>query len=127
MNKFTKLLFIILFGLSVTELRSQVVINEYSAANFSSITDNFGDTPDWIEIYNAGGAPVNLSNYYLSDKITDPLKWPMPNININPGQRIIFWASNRNTVIGANYHTNFKITQSEGNDIISIADNMANI
>lgn len=117
----------VILSIGMHSLIAQVVINEYSAANFSTTMDNYGDTPDWIELYNAGGAAVNLSNYFLSDKITNPLKWQLPNININPGQRIIFWASNRNTVVGTNYHTNFKITQSEGTDVISLADNMANI
>lgn len=127
MNNFYKFLFILSLGVFIPQLRSQVVINEYSAANFSTTTDNFGDTPDWIELYNAGGSVVNIGNYYLSDKVTNPLKWQCPNININPGERIRFWASNRNTIIGTDYHTNFKITQSEGNDVISLADNMANI
>jgi gliding motility-associated-like protein len=127
MNKYIHYLVCFVFFLAFQPVKAQVVINEYSAANFSTITDNFGDTPDWIELYNAGGSAVNLSNYFLSDKITNPLKWQLPNINMNPGQRIIFWASNRNTIIGIDYHTNFKITQSEGSDIISLADNMANI
>lgn len=127
MNRFKIILSAIIFWSTFSISNAQVVINEYSCANFNDINDNFGDTPDWIELYNAGGAAVNLGTYFLSDRITQPLKWQLPNIIINPGQRIIFWASNRNTVIGANYHTNFKLTQSEGSDIISLADNMANI
>src|SRR5687767_8382835 len=126
MNK-CRLLLAAIICLTAIPGRAQVLINEYSCANFNDINDNYGDTPDWIELYNAGGAAVNLGTYYLSDKATQPLKWQMPNININPGQRIIFWASNRNVVVGPNYHTNFKLTQSEGSDIISLADNMANI
>jgi hypothetical protein len=127
MNKYNLLLAIVIVLITLHKLRDQVLINEYSCANFNDINDNYGDTPDWIELYNAGGAAVNLGTYFLSDKITQPLKWQLPNININPGQRIIFWASNRNVIVGPNYHTNFKLTQSEGSDIISLADNMANI
>ena len=29
---------------------AQVVINEYSAANFSDIADNYGEYEDWIEL-----------------------------------------------------------------------------
>ena len=65
----------VILSLGTHSLIAQVVINEYSAANFSTTMDNYGDTPDWIELYNAGGAAVNLSNYFLSDKITNPLKW----------------------------------------------------
>lgn len=127
MNRKIKLLAVYLLSFMINSLNAQVVINEYSAANFNTTTDNFGDTPDWIELYNAGGAAVNLNNYYLSDKLTNPLKWQLPNININPGERIRFWASNRNTIMGLNYHTNFKLTQSEGNDYVVLSDNAANI
>ncbi len=127
MNKFSPLFILLVCLLGFQNLKSQVLINEYSAANFGTTTDNFGDTPDWIELYNAGGVAVNLSSYFLSDKLTNPLKWQLPNININPGQRIRFWASNRNTVIGTDYHTNFKLTQSEGNDYVVFSDGMANI
>lgn len=106
---------------------SQLVINEYSCANMGTITDNFGKTPDWIEIYNASAISVNLSTYYLSDKTTNPLKWQLPNINLNAGQRILFYASNRNITASAPYHTNFKLTQSEGNEVVMLSDNAANI
>lgn len=116
----------LLLGLSAW-LHAQLVINEYSCANMNGLNDAFGETPDWIEVYNNGAAAVNLSGYYLSDKVTNPLKWQMPNVNLNPGQRILFFASGRNLVGGPQYHTNFKLTQSEGNDVILIADASANI
>lgn len=105
---------------------SQVVINEYSAANVTTVTDNFGEREDWFELYNAGGAPVDLTGYYLSDKPSNPTKWAIPALVLNPGQRQVFWASGRDGVFAGNFHTNFKITQTEGENIV-LSDNAGNI
>ena len=53
---------------------SQIVINEYSAANMNSTADNYGEFEDWIELYNTGGTDIDITGWYLSDKISNPLK-----------------------------------------------------
>lgn len=123
----SKILFFTVVTFLTYGLNAQLVINEYSGANMNTITDAAGDTPDWIEIYNNSGAAVMLDNYFLSDKATNPLKWQMPAVNLPAGGRILFFASSKNTLLGANYHTNFKLTQSEGNDVVMISDAAANI
>ena len=55
-----KLIFSFLF---ITLLNGQVVINEFMSSNNSVIFDEFGNTPDWIEIYNENN--INLSGYGL--------------------------------------------------------------
>ncbi len=103
--------------------RAQVVINEYSAANFSDIADNYGQFEDWIELYNAGAAAVDLSGYYLSDRESDPMKYVIPaGVSIPAGGYLRFWCSNRNTFVGTNYHTNFKLTQTTGAEDVVFAD-----
>jgi gliding motility-associated-like protein len=122
-----KKIYVLLFSFIFAQLvHGQLVINEYSGANMGTITDNFGDTPDWIELYNNGASAVNLSGLFISDKVTNPLKWALPAITMNPGDRILIYASNRDINTGP-YHCNFKLTQSEGNEVILIADNAANI
>jgi hypothetical protein len=37
-----------------------LIINEVMASHRSTIKDNEGDYPDWVEIYNPGNIPVNL-------------------------------------------------------------------
>lgn len=100
------------------KVSSQVMINEYSCSN-TSITDNFGDTPDWIELYNAGATSVTLTGYYLSDKISNPTKWPIPaGVTINAGSFLRIWASGRNTVVAGNIHAGIKFTQTKPEDIV---------
>ena len=45
---------------------AQVLINEYSAANYSDFQDNFNEYEDWFEIFNSGIEPIDLNGYYLS-------------------------------------------------------------
>jgi hypothetical protein len=65
---------------------AQVVINEGSNRNYTSIPDENGDYPDWIELYNAGGTAVDLLNYSITDDIADPAKWVFPSVILQPGE-----------------------------------------
>jgi hypothetical protein len=53
---------------------SQVLINEFMAANSSTITDEFGGYPDWIEIRNLTAEPLNIGGWYITDSIPDLTK-----------------------------------------------------
>ncbi len=55
-----------------------VKINEVMAKNVASITDNFAEFEDWIEIYNPLSTPINLGGYYLSDNPEIRNKWQIP-------------------------------------------------
>jgi gliding motility-associated-like protein len=99
-------------------LYSQVLINEYSCSNMNTIADNYGDYEDWVELYNAGSSAVNLQGYYLSDNPNKPDKWMFPNVNLNAGARVLVFCSGRNTVVGSNIHTSFKLTQTKPEHIV---------
>jgi gliding motility-associated-like protein len=97
----------------------QVVINEYSGANVSSFTDNFGETPDWIEIYNSGASSVSLSGYFLSDKLSNPDKWTIPaGVSVPANGFLRIWCSSRDVVSGSNVHAGFAFTQTKPEAII---------
>ncbi|MCW3071800.1 MAG: hypothetical protein JWO44_1690 [Bacteroidetes bacterium] len=98
---------------------AQVTINEYSGANVSTVTDNFGDTPDWLEIYNSSAASVSLAGYYLSDKISNPTKWAIPaGVSVPANGFLLIWCSGRNTVSGTNVHAGFSLTQTKPEAIV---------
>lgn len=110
-------------GIAVTSMFAQVVINEYSAANWTDIADNYGEYEDWIELYNAGATAVDLSGYHLSDRDDEPTKYVIPaGVSISAGGYLRFWCSSRNTAVGTNYHTNFKLTQTTGAETVVFAD-----
>ena len=63
-----KLYFTFLFLLSTFLVNSQVVINEYSASNFDSHLDNYGEYEDWVELYNTTNSDIDLNGWSLTDK-----------------------------------------------------------
>ncbi|HOW24795.1 MAG TPA: CotH kinase family protein [Bacteroidales bacterium] len=67
-------------------LKGQVVINEGSNRNYSTIADENGEYPDWVELYNTGTDTVDLINYSITDKSSNPTKWIFPDAQLAPGQ-----------------------------------------
>lgn len=103
---------------------AQVIINEISAANLNGISDGAGDYEDWVELYNPGATPVNISGWFLSDNPAKPQKWKIPagqTINAN-GYKLIF-CSGKDKVEGVNLHSNFKITQTAGESVLLTKSN----
>ena len=100
--------------LSSSATFGQVVINEISAANWTGITDGFGEREDWIELYNTGAAAVDLSGWYLSDSQNNNTKYQLPpGTVLVAGGRLLVYCSGRGTTAPP-LHASFKITQSAG-------------
>lgn len=87
------LLFLFLFFSNLAH--AQIVINEGSNRNYSSIADEDGEFPDWIELYNAGSSTVQLLNYTLTDDATVPNKWALPNIELLPQEYKVVFCSGK--------------------------------
>jgi hypothetical protein len=52
-----------------------VFINEMMVKNVSShVNENF-NFEGWVELYNSGTEPVDLSNYFFSESSSDPTMW----------------------------------------------------
>ncbi len=110
---------LILIRASILPLPGQVLINEYSCANISIIADADGDFEDYIEIFNSGTTAIDLASFYLSDRISNPLKWQFPaSIILNPGDFLLVFASSKNAFLGGHYHTNFNLTQTRNEHIV---------
>ncbi len=88
----------------------ELVINEFMADNETTILDPDGENEDWIELYNNGNAPINLSGYYMSDKIDEPNKWVFPDITIEAHGYLIIWADEDVDQTGV--HADFKLSKS---------------
>lgn len=94
------------YGESGTTLR----INEFLASNSVSVYDNYGQTEDYIELYNYGTEIIELGDKYLSDNRDKPLKWQLPAISLLPNDFLIIWADD-DTKQGDS-HANFKLSKS---------------
>ena len=55
----------LLFSVLINTLYSQIVINEYSAANYESHLDNYGEYEDWIELYNTTSTDIDLNGWFV--------------------------------------------------------------
>jgi len=87
---------------------AQVVINEVMAQNNNSVNDpDFGESADWVEFYNAGTEDVDLSGFYVTDKLSSPTKYSLPQGTvITAGGYLLIWCDDYNTGL----HTNFKLS-----------------
>ena len=104
--------------------KAQIVINEYSAANYDTYQDNYGDYSDWVELYNPTNVAIDISGWFLTDKPSNPTKWTVPSSFIVPAmETAIIYCSGRDEITGTNAHTNFKITQTKGNEVFMLSDN----
>ncbi len=91
----------------------EIVINEFLASNSSiNIDSDFNSYSDWLELYNPNSTNVDLSNWYLTDNLSDSTKWQIPNGTlILAGEYLIFWTDGRDSTL-QNFHTNFKLSQT---------------
>ena len=114
-----RLLLLFFISIIFLDTNAQILINEYSAANYGDFLDNNGEYEDWFELYNSSSNEINLQGYYLSDKENNLTKFQInTSIEINGLDHLTIFASGRNTISGNNIHTNFKIHQTKGNEWI---------
>ncbi len=66
-----------------SKLFSAVCINEFQC------TSDFGGTDDWIEIYNRGTQPFDLTGCFLSDERSKNDKWTFPKKILSPGEYLV--------------------------------------
>ena len=120
-----RLLLLSVLSFQFSGLTSQIVINEYSAANLTRDSDDFYKHEDWIELYNKGVNPVNLNGWHLSDEEDEPTLWTIEeDVEIAPGGYLVFWCSGRN----GGMHTNFKLTQTKNTaEVIVLANPGGNV
>ena len=84
---------------SVTLLsQAEVVINEIMADNDGKFPNAAGEAMDWIELYNPGEMPADLTGWRITDTVEDPWsKWKeIPAGAIVPAQGyLILWGHNK--------------------------------
>ncbi len=88
-----------------------IVINEFMASNTTGDVDEAGDVEDWIELFNNTSQDVDLSGYYLSDNLSNLVKWQFPAGTIIPADGyLIVWADDE--VAEGPLHASWKISAS---------------
>ncbi len=128
---YSTILSLIVFNLNAN---AQLLINEFLASNTTVNVDekDYYDYNDWIELYNSSEEAIDLTNYTLTDNLSDSLKWIFPEGTlINAKDYLLIWADGKDKIPGEQdtllltdtlfirvnvLHTNFKLS-AEGEAI----------
>ncbi len=107
--------------LSSSPLHSEPLISEFLASNGKTLIDEDGDSSDWIEITNSSPAPIDLSDFSLSDDESLPQKWSFPTgTSIAGNGRLLVFASGKNKRNpSSELHTNFSLSASSDSLLLS--------
>lgn len=91
-------------------------LNEVQAENVSGTTDNQGEREPWIELYNAGATPIDLSGYTLANSYTNLAQWSFPvGATIQPGEfKIVFADGEPGETAAGQWHTSFRLSAGHG-------------
>jgi hypothetical protein len=92
-----------------------VVVNEIMASNSRTLADPQSEFDDWIELYNTGGAAVDLGGCYLTDDLSEPTKWQIPTgspkaTTIPAHGYLLIWADG--DVSDAGLHAAFRLSDN---------------
>jgi hypothetical protein len=69
-----------------------VLVNEFMAANSSTIETDSGAFSDWIELMNIGEETVHLAGWTITDDLSVPTKHVLLSQTIEPGGFLLLWA-----------------------------------
>ncbi len=91
-----------------------ITINEFVAASKDTtdgVPDADGEFDDWIELYNNTNQAIDLTGFFLTDKLDQPLKWTFPtNTIIEAGGYLVIWADKDEDQAGL--HADFKLEKN---------------
>ena len=113
----------------VTVGGQNLIINELMQSNIDEIMDDLNDFPDsWVEIYNLGPEPVNLTNYRIGITPNPNEAYSLPARIVPAGGFCIIFCDKESQGL----HTNFRLDSGKncqvylfmGNSIIDKVENL---
>ncbi len=107
---------------NTNSINTGLVINEYQASNESTAQDQWGGFEDWVELYNNSNQPIDLSGYFLSDKIGDPTQFQFPDTVLAGNAYLIIWCDQG--LMEPGLHTFFKLGSGGDDILLSNADTL---
>lgn len=86
------------------------IITEFLAKNQAGLTDEDGETSDWIELFNPHPTAIDLGGFHLTDSKNDAKRWTFPaGTLLQPGAYLVVFASGKDrTDPSKPLHTNFR-------------------
>lgn len=100
---YRKVIGLLILAMYLSALSGQtIVINELMSSN-TSYYDEYGESSDWIELYNASENNINLKNWGLSDSNDPDDCWKFGDVKIEPGTYLMIRASDRDINVMSHY------------------------
>ena len=98
--KITTSLIALLFALPIALFAdsNKVIITEFMAVNSNGIVDEDLEHSDWLELYNATDAPIDLAGWFLSDNAATLKEWQFPSVTLPKGGYMVVFASGKNRI-----------------------------
>jgi len=87
----------------------ELIISEVMSSNSKYIPFN-GECYDWVEVKNNSQQPLNLGEYALTDKRSEPARYMFPDVTLQPGECYVVYCSDDATL--GESHAPFKISAS---------------
>lgn len=106
---------------------TDIRVNEFMASNGDTLEDEAGDTPDWIELYNAGENAVNLKGLCISDGKKDLEKFTFPDWVLPAHGYLILFASGEERVTETEIHLPFKLSAAGERVVLSFGGEILDI
>ena len=92
-------------------LAAMPIITEFVASNSNSFLDDNGNSTDWIEIYNAGDSPADLTGFTLTDDPGDIDKFTFPSTTLAAGDYLLVFAgTDDDPSSGSDLYTDFGLS-----------------
>lgn len=105
----------------LSDIATPLKINEVSASNSIYVNETIKKN-DWFEIYNTTDTPLDVAGLYVSDDITQPMKYQIPSyaVDINTiipaNGHLIVWADKLAPT--SQLHTNFKLSNADNQMVL---------
>ena len=99
-----------------------VTINEFMSSNATTLLDAGGEYCDWIELYNANNYEVDLSGFGISDNLSQPVKYQLPEgTTIQANGYLVIYCSGNEGLVDGELHAPFGLRAYEEDIVFSSA------
>ncbi len=91
-------------------------LNEVQVGNLTGASDNFGEREPWVELFNAGPLPLSLAGYFLTDTLSQPTQWPLPDAaSVSATNFLVLWCDGQTQQsTPASPHASIRLTNTSG-------------
>lgn len=90
-----------------------LVISEVMPSNSSFLQQSDGKYYDWVELHNISQAAIDLSEYCLSNDPELPTLMSLPEMTLEPGERIVIICSGNSSLPGNYIQAPFTLSRKE--------------